>query len=258
MNRRQRGDSRTAGFDRNVRALVDAAVQDLRGDRRTAASQHLFDALQIALQAPSGAPRRDELASLGRLCMRAGFEDLGLIALIATVAEFEAAQDHRSAESVMIDVGSIFTRLLELDEALHWNQRALTLALKHEHHANAASASTNLAMCALQVDDLARSEALASASLRYLEHAEFPHTEAVTRTLLTMLADRLDRPTEEAISVARPLFDSLRDAENGEHLRAQAAEALESLARRHLAAHPELDAAAWKRTQLPQLWGGGA
>jgi hypothetical protein len=258
MSRRQRGDAPTGAFERNVGALVDAAVQAMRRDRRSAASQGLFDAIQVALQEPLGAPRRNELASLGRLCMRAGFEDLGLIALIAAAAELEAAQDHGSAESVMLDVGSVFTQLLELDEAAHWNQRALTLALKHEHHANAASASTNLALCALQLDDLARAQELASASLRHLEHADFPHTEAVTRALLTMLADRLDRPAEEAISVARPLFDSLRDAENGEHLRAQAAEALENLVRRHLAAHPELDAAAWKRMQLPQLWGGGA
>jgi hypothetical protein len=257
MSRRQSSPASNDGFEQTVKLSVDAAVQAMRGNRRPAASQGLFDAIQVMRQAPPGKARRSQLASLGRLCLQARFEDLSLIALTAAAAEFEAARDHESAESLMLDVGSIFTQLLNIDEAVHWNQRALALGLEHEHHSNAASASTNLALCAFQVDDLARAQELASTSLGYLARTDFPHTEAVTRALLTLLADRLDRPAEEAITVARPLFVSLRDVENGERLRAQAAEALESLVGRQLAAHPELDAASWKRTRLPELWGGG-
>jgi hypothetical protein len=258
MSRSQATTGWNDDFEPIIKASVDAAVQAMRRNRRSAASQALFDAVQVALRAPPGEVRRSQLASLGRLCLQARFEDLGLIALIAAAAAFEAAQDHASAESLMLDVGSIFTQLLNIDEAVHWNQRALALGLEHGHYSNAASASTNLALCALQVDDLARAQELASTSLGYLARTDFPHTEAVTRAVLTLLADRLDRPAEEAITVARPLFASLREVENGERLRAQAAEALESLVGRHLAAHPELDAASWKRTRLPELWGGGA
>jgi hypothetical protein len=242
-----------------IQTAVDTAGRAFRDERRRVASGQLFDAIQIALNAPPGELRLKELVRLGQFCMQVRFEDLGLVALVDAVAELEAAGDYRAAGNVMLDVASTFAQLLNVDEAVHWNQRALTTSLEHSHYANAASASTNLAMqFAYILQDLPRAHELALASLDYLKREAFPHTETVTRALLTILADKLDRPAEEAISIARPLFDSLRDIKVSDQLRREAVEAIENLARRHLAAHPELDAAAWRRVQLPELWGGAA
>lgn len=241
-----------------IQGAVEAGARAFHDDRRPVASGHLFDAIRLAQSAPSGALRRNELVELGRLCLQAQFEDLGLVALVEAISECEAAGDHLSAGKLMMDVANTFARLLNHDEASHWNERALRTSLDHGHHANAASASTNLAAYALWTQDLARAHELASASLGYLEREAFPRTETVARALLTQIGDQLDRPAEEVIAIARPLFGRLRATSVSDELRRETVEALDNVARRYLEAHPQLDASAWRRTQLPELWGGGA
>jgi hypothetical protein len=241
-----------------VAAEVHAGGIAFRDRRRAVASGHLFDAICVASRAASRDVRRNELTKLSMLCVKAGFEDLALIALVGAIAELEAAGELDDAEASMFDVGNLFARLGNLDEMGYWNQRALDTSLARGHHAHAASASTNLAAIAAQRGDLERAEQLATASLGYLEREPLPHTELVTRSLLVRIAERRERPAEAAIAIARPIFGALRDVPASEELRHEVKVALDSIARRHLAAHPALDGAAWKREHLPELWGGAA
>ena len=58
------------------------------------------------------------------------------------------------------------------------------------------------------------------------------------------------------MAIARPLFGALREARPSQLNQELTRKTLEEIARRHLAAHSELDGDAWKHAQLPELWGG--
>lgn len=250
----------TAGpADDELRARIAAEVQAgaaaFRKGHRAVASGHLFEAVGIAKRGSTAAVRRDELLGVAMLCHRAGFDDLHLIALVAAIAELEVGGEIETAEARMFDVAGVFGRLGNFDDMQSWNQRALDESLAHGHHAHAASASTNLATIAAGRGELERATELARASLSHLEHAPLPYTEAVTRSLLVRIAAQQQWPADEALALARPLFGVLRDVPVSDELRADVTAALDDIARRHLAAHPELDGAVWKRDQLPALWG---
>jgi len=241
-----------------IERAVQSAGEAYRGGHVGDASGELLGAIELALTIDDAKARGIELGKLGRLCMQARLEDLGLMALAEACAAFELAADYPVAESLMIDAAATFAQLGNLDAAAHWNQRVLELSLAHGNFANAASASTNLAAFLGQLHESRRAYELATKSLGYLEHEAHPRTETVTRALLTMLADRLELPAEPAIAIARPLFGALRETNVSPGLRQTAASALENIAGRHLATHGELDPAGWKHAQLPELWGGDA
>lgn len=233
---------------------VQSAELARHAKRRSVAAGELFEAILLAMSAEPGPFRQVELTKLAVHCRTLWFEDLSLFAFVQAARESENMGEHERASTLMIEVGSLYSRLANLDEAAHWYQRARADGLAHSCYANAASASTNLATLAMAREDWPAAHQLASDSLDFLCRQPSPRTEAITRAVLILLAEHLDRPIDEALDHARTLFGALAKAPVPEQVRKDAAAALDRLVQKYLSAHPEVDGPTWKHAQLPALW----
>jgi hypothetical protein len=94
--------------------------------------------------------------------------------------------------------------------------------------------------------------------LQYLARSDGnPDTDTVTRLMLLQVADALDGDPEPALQASADLFTRLQRSFGPDRWQ-QVAPAFHRLVERFLAAHPELDAQAWKRKTFPRVFGDGA
>ena len=241
-----------------INQKVLSAERAQRALHRSVAAGDLFDAILIAMSAEPDGFRKDVLTKLGQHCRQLRFEDLSLFAFAQAIREHESVGDYASAGTLMLEVGSLYARLANQGEASFWFQRAREASLAHSCYPNAASASTHLAMLAMDDEDWLGAYTLAAASLDYLQREPHPRTDAITRALLILLAEQLHRPMDEALAHARTLFGTLSGAPISDRLRQDVCAALERQAATYLTAHPSVDGKAWKHAQLPELWRGDA
>ena len=173
---------------------------------------------------------------------------------IALIYDCRAAQDDTVKLTKMAAETTyrvfIYVRLGVAEEASRAYRSALAIGLEQRHFANAASASTNLAVLLANSGQLDQAIELLKNSLEYLEKESFPDTEMNTRSALIQLLSATKREPLFAIETARALFSRFRNTRQAE----ATIPALERIIARHLQRHPELDEQAWKAQQFPTIF----
>lgn len=94
------------------------------------------------------------------------------------------------------------------------------------------------------------------ASLEFLAKEANPDTDAITRLSLLQVVDAMHSDPAIALDAAADLFTHLERHVGPDRWKV-ATPAFHRLVDRHLAAHPEIDAEAWKQKHFPLVFGGG-
>jgi len=183
----------------------------------------------------------------------AGFEDLAMMALTDVLAADRQLGDERSLTNDMMTYGNVQVRLGNLGEAEATYRSLIDDTLKKADHANAASASTNLAGLLANDGFLAEARELLENSLRYLEEEAFPDTERNTLLTLIQVLDLAGAEPEAIFQHARSLEPYAGDLPP--QVREMVTRLVDGATGRHLAEHPQPDPQTWKRQQFPWLYG---
>jgi tetratricopeptide (TPR) repeat protein len=137
------------------------------------------------------------------------------------------------------------------EEAVGIQKRALKISLDNGDYANAASASTNLALIVGRQGRMDEAINLLKSSLAYLEKKPHPNTEIITRLALIQALGAEQREPELAVNVARELFKRFSDK-----LRPDQRNAVTGPLKNIIRRHPELEPEEWKRENSPWGYGG--
>jgi tetratricopeptide (TPR) repeat protein len=240
--------------ERSQTELRRAAAALQRGYRDDA-GVHAWGALECLDHLQDPQERRNQLSGIAELLLDAGFEDLAMMALTDALAADRQLGDERSLTKDMMTYGNVQVRLGNLGEAEATYRSLIENTLKRADHANAASASTNLAGLLANDGFLAEARELLENSLRYLKAEAFPDTERNTLLTLVQVLDVAGAEPEAILQHARSLEQYAGD------LPPQGREVLtrvvDGAAERHLAEHPGPDPQRWKMQHFPWLYGDG-
>lgn len=243
------------GSAQAVERAVSDAVALSRAGRHGEAGQCLLAILAEIESPPVDAERYLALGMLANTCLRTGHPDLSLMALRAlpTSAVPPIPPSRRCADRLTL--ANCWSSLGQTEAAREVNEAALQFAIEHGCWADAASASTNLGAIDANAGRLEQALARLQASLGHLAKDDGNHdTDAVTRLALLQVVDALGGDPAPALAASTDLFTRLEPWVGRERW-AAASTAFHRLVERHLAAHPEIDADAWKRKTFPQVFG---
>lgn len=216
-------------------------------------------AFQTALGAigdqPDSADRLSILERIADHCIFAGHPDIALLALVILIDEPRRLADPAKQCRDLLALANCWTSLGRYRSAHKVNTLALAHALRHKRHADAASASTNLAANEAAQGKLSEALERLEASLALLEKEDHPDTETVTRLSYLQVVDALETDPERALELATDLFQRLEPYVGP--VRWKPVEpSFHRLIDRHLAKHPEVDPDPWKRRTFPLVFGG--
>jgi tetratricopeptide (TPR) repeat protein len=230
-------------------------IQAIGDGRRDDGAVHFGAALDAFEAITEPETRRDELSTFAMLCDETGFPDLGLLAAQDAVLIGRDLRLRRPLAVDLLTLGNTQRSLGNTDEAEASYREALSLFIEAKSWADAASASTNIALIRANDDDTAAALPLLENSLEYLEEEAFPDTEFITRAALLQVHhdDPQDDPAP-AIENARLLCDRFWPTMSREH-RGYAEGLLGPVIDRYLAAHPLLDSSSWKAANFPAVYG---
>jgi len=239
----------------DVEHAISRAIELTHARQHGAAGQLLLRVLcQIETQ-PVDADWALRLGKLADVCQLTGHPDLSLMALrdLLGSAAPNVQPSRRCAD--LLTLANCWTSLGRATAASSVNEAALALAVEHACWADAASASTNLAAFAAGSGQLDIALERLQESLGYLAQDNGnPDTDAITRLALLRVVDALDADPAPALAASADLFTRLAPHVGRERWE-EAAPAFQRLVERHLAAHPEIDAQAWKRATFPRVYG---
>ena len=233
---------------------VDGAIDATRAERFGDAGEQLLHALEAVERQPDSTTRARELGLLADLCSEAGHPDLALMALQGALESGERDDRPERYCADLLTLANSWQRLERVAAAASVNAAALSYAVKHERFADAASASTNLAMVAANDGRLQDALRRLQESLDFLRRESQPDTDAITRLVLIQVVDALQADPAIALDAAGDLFTRL-EPHVGPERWAPVAPAFQRLVARYTAAHPELDGDAWKRERFPLVFG---
>jgi hypothetical protein len=241
-----------------VKRLLHQAMENAQARRFGEAGQVFLRALDLIESAPVSAERAGLSGLLGDLCSRTGHPDLALMVLRDVPDPVAWQGDPTEYCGFLLTLANSWGQLARADAAAAVNAKALLYALEHERLADAASANTNLAVHDANSGRLSDALERLQTSLQYLARSDGnPDTDTVTRLMLLQVADALDGDPEPALQASADLFTRLQRSFGPDRWQ-QVAPAFHRLVERFLAAHPELDAQAWKRKTFPRVFGDGA
>jgi tetratricopeptide (TPR) repeat protein len=227
----------------------------------TAQNQLLFDdaallfwqALTCLDKMPTTGPRRDQTRGLSELFLRAGHEDLALLASSEAARVDRSLNDQIGLIADLIFSGNVHTTLRNTAEARHTFRAVIDLCLQIGNYADAASASTNLAQLFAQAGDGEQAIALLTNSLSYLRKAPFPETEFNTHATLIQVIGLYGGDPALAVTsgteISKHFLDRLT-AQDREALAPHMLKAVEAFLQREL----QPDAERWKKEMLPWLY----
>lgn len=236
-----------------VEAHIDRGVQGLQaGDRSRAIDefQGAFDRLE---EIPDRKRRRDKYALLGTLFMNAQAPDRGLLAARAAVALDEALADRNLLGQDILMCGTAIGHMGKIQDAIDAYEDARRIFLEDKNWANAAAATTNIAVIVGQ-NDINKGIRLLEQSLGYLEKAPFPATEITTRIALIQALVVAERAPERVFDVAAPLFRKFWSQLRPDQ-KENSVGPLEKAIGQYLTTHPVADVAAWKAQRFPEAYG---
>lgn len=235
--------------------LINSAIELTRAQRYGEAGALLLNALEDLEATQPRIAASEQLRALSDICLRAGHPDLALMTLrqLLDISDGVLTPSQRTAD--LLTLSSCWASLARPVTSTTVNESALAFAVEHALWADAASASTNLAALAASSGHLTMALERLQTSLGYLEKDNGnPSTDAITRLLLLRVTDALGSDPEPALLASTELFDRL-EPEVGRDRWEDAAPAFHRLVERHLAAHPEINADAWKRETFPRVFG---
>jgi hypothetical protein len=237
-----------------VRALLDQAVECTRGGRFGEAGQRFLGAMKLIEELPDGPERSQQLGSAAHLCSRHGHPDLALMALQGLLESSERRGNPAKHCADLLSLANSWSRLGRPAASSTINKIALAHAVEHRRYADAASASTNLAINDANAGRLPQALKRLQASLDFLAEETNPDTDAITRLLLLQVVDAMQADPAIALNASADLFTRLMPHVGPERWKS-AAPAFHRLVDRYVAAHPDLDAEAWKRKSFPLVFG---
>jgi tetratricopeptide (TPR) repeat protein len=233
---------------------IDGAIAATQAERFGDAGEKLLHALEAIERHPDAAARARELGLLADLCSEAGHPDLALMALHGALESGERDDRPERYCADLLTLANSWQRLERPAAAASVNAAALSYAVQHGRFADAASASTNLAIIAANEGRLPDALPRLQQSLEFLGRDSQPDTDAITRLALIQVVDALQADPGIALDAAGDLFTRL-EPHVGAARWTPIAPAFQRLVARYTAAHPELDADAWKRERFPLVFG---
>lgn len=237
----------------HIRAEIDRGIEALNVRDRDRAIDHFQRALDGLDGVADLKSRRDEFAKMAMLFCQLDVADLGLLAAREAVAIDEQLNDRNLLGQDILLCGTAMGTLGNLAAAEQAYRDGRQIFIEDENWANAASATTNIAILVGQ-EDIKQGIELLEESLVYLERQEFPDTEITTRIALIQALVVDHRPPERVFEVATGLFERFLDRLRPDQ-RENSIGPLEQVIDRHLAKHPEVDPAVWKAQKFPMLYG---
>jgi tetratricopeptide (TPR) repeat protein len=243
-------------LSKSVEELLDQAIESSRAQRFGEAGQQFLRAIEHIETWKDGHERSQQLGLTAHLCTRAGHPDLALMALQGLLESSERRSEpgHHCADMLTLANSWIGLGRPAASEAV--NRAALAHALEHRRFADAASASTNLAMIAANSGRLPEALKRLQASLEFLAKDSNPDTDAITRLSLLVVVDALQADPAIALDASGDLFTRLKPHVGPDRWKS-ASQAFHRLVDRYLSSHPEIDAESWKRKTYPLVFGDG-
>lgn len=239
-----------------VEALLEQAIESSRAQRFGEAGQRFLRAIEHLETWKDGPERSQRLGSVADLCACSGHPDLALMALQNLLESGRRRNDPAKHCADLLTLANNWSGLGRTAASAVVNEAALVHALKHRRLADAASASTNLAINDANSDRLPESLKRLRASLEFLAQDSNPDTDAITRLSLLQVVDAMQSDPAIALDAAADLFTRLERHVGPDRWKV-AAPAFHRLVDRYLAAHPEIEAEAWKQKRFPLVFGSG-
>jgi hypothetical protein len=234
-----------------ARDLTSEAMDALAAGDERRASVSLARAVSRLEGVERPEVRWAELGPLGALLVWTGFSDLGLN-VVWTVIQLDY-ELHR-LERLVDDLVMYGLALYSVGDAKAKDAftEAHDLAVGNERYADAASASTNLAVVFLNDGDPQSAEALLHRSLRHLAHEPFPETEIYTRLNMLEVWEALGEPAERRLQLARETVEHLGPDLDPER-RTAIAEVLQRIVEQARVERLELAELTWANAYLSEL-----
>jgi tetratricopeptide (TPR) repeat protein len=228
------------------------AFKKLR-ERRLNAGVHCWRALTVLDNMKDLRMKRNCLLVLAEQVFK-GLKcfDLSLFAIQSAIEIDKSLSDTKSLAQDLLVYGNINMDLGNTYSAIEAYRKTIEINLKNQDFANAASASTNLAIMLANNYKLEESITLLNQSLSYLDKKPFPDTEITTRLALIRILSLKNIEATKVIENAEVLFN-LYSAKIPQNTKSMVAGALEQAIQRYLLDHPELDLKLWRAQKLSLL-----
>lgn len=236
-----------------VEAQINSGVEAIQIGDRNRAIRNLQAAFDKLDEVTDRRKRRDKYALLAALFNRLQAAERGLDAARAAVKLDEALGDRNLLGQDILLCGTALGTLGNHQAAEEAYRDARRIFIEDENWANAASATTNIAIIVGQ-NDVDQSIELLEESLVYLNRRAFPNTEITTRIALVQALVVANRSPERVLEVADELFRKFWDDLRPDQ-RENSVGPLEIAIERYLAQHPVANPAAWKAKRYPDAYG---
>ena len=228
------------------------AMRILR-ERRLNAGVHCWRALVVLDGVKDLRMKRNCLIGLAeRFFNGLTFFDLSLFAVQSAIEIDESLSDPKSLAGDLLIYGNIQRDLGNTTSAIETFRKSLEMSIEIEAFANAASASTNLAVMLANNEKMDEALSLLYRSLSYLKKAPFPETETNTRLILINILYLKSIKPEEVIENAEVLFNRFSNKIPG-HTKSLVSSALEKAIAKYLLDHPEIEPQLFRAQKFPLL-----
>lgn len=239
-----------------AQAFLNRGIESTRARRFGEAGQRFLQALELIEAWPDGPERSRQLGFAADLFSSTGHPDLALMALQGLLESPERSGNPGQHCADLLTLANSWSRLGRAASSAAVNEVALAHALTHRRFADAASASTNLAMNEANSGCLPEALKRLQESLKLLANDSNPDTDAITRLSLIQVVDAMQADPAIALDASADLFTRLEPHVGPERWES-VAPAFNRLVDRYVAAHPDLDAEAWRRKTFPVVFADG-
>lgn len=233
--------------------LVQSGISEQNKLRFDDAGLCFWQALTCLDKLPATKPRRDQTRTLAALFLKAGYEDLCLLASREAIRLDEALKDGKAIASDLIHYGNVHTNLGNIEEAKCTFKEVIDVCLGADNYADAASASTNLASLLVEGGDGKQAITLLVNSLKYLSKEPFPDTEFNTHATLIQVVDLYGGDPALAVKSGIALSRQFQDRLTERHRRALV-QPLQKAVEAFLEKEPQPNPDAWKKQNLPWVY----
>ena len=236
-----------------VREDVERGIRAFEGNHRDRCISFLQRAADRLDEITDTKDRREMYSQLGTLFIQVNAPERALLAAQEAVALDRELGDRNLEGQDILLCGTAIGTLGNVAGALAAYREAREIFIEDENWANAASATTNIAVIIGQ-EDIDQGINLLEESLTYLERQAFPDTEVTTRIALIQALEVAGRPPERLFEVAEVLFEKFLQQLRPDQ-RENSVGPLEQAIARYMLEHPDMDPLFWKADRFPMLYG---
>jgi tetratricopeptide (TPR) repeat protein len=233
--------------------LVQSGIAAQNERKFDDAGVYFFNALTCLAQLPAAEPRRDQTRQLASLFLKGGHEDISLLAAREAIRLEEELNDYKALASDLLFYGNIHQQLGNKAEAKATFEEVIARCLDVHDFANAASASTNLAIMIVEGGDGQQAIKLLTDSLEYLSKERFPETEFNTHATLIQVVDLYGGDPTLAVNSGIAISKEFSDRLTDQHRKALV-EPLRKAVEAYLQKQPLPNPDTWKNENLPWVY----